>query len=167
MRESTWQGALKRANLEVEEAVARQEEALNELEEAKAKAAMATREAADLRAYAREQQLAFDRDVYQHRYTLASRFGRAGASASTFQAATMAPAGVGGGSRLNVQELEEVEQGLRNRLESFKARAWSGHGVGAEGESEIASMRAIKAIFDPDGIMNPGKIFSADESELQ
>jgi FAD/FMN-containing dehydrogenase len=29
-------------------------------------------------------------------------------------------------------------------------------------ESEIASMRAIKAIFDPDEIMNPGKIFLAN-----
>lgn len=27
-------------------------------------------------------------------------------------------------------------------------------------KSEIASMRGIKAIFDPDGIMNPGKVFS-------
>ena len=27
-------------------------------------------------------------------------------------------------------------------------------------ESEIDSMRSIKGVFDPDGILNPGKIFT-------
>ena len=44
------------------------------------------------------------------------------------------------------------------------------HGVGtlkapylgySKSDSEIDAMRAIKAIFDPDGILNPGKVFSA------
>jgi FAD/FMN-containing dehydrogenase len=43
------------------------------------------------------------------------------------------------------------------------------HGVGTlkapylnytKSESEIDAMRAIKSIFDPDGILNPGKVFS-------
>jgi FAD/FMN-containing dehydrogenase len=42
------------------------------------------------------------------------------------------------------------------------------HGVGTlkapylgytKTESEIEAMRAIKTIFDPDGILNPGKVF--------
>ena len=43
------------------------------------------------------------------------------------------------------------------------------HGVGTlkapylaytKSESEIAAMRAVKAIFDPDGVLNPGKVFA-------
>jgi FAD/FMN-containing dehydrogenase len=43
------------------------------------------------------------------------------------------------------------------------------HGVGTlkapylaytKSVSEIAAMRAVKAIFDPDGVLNPGKVFT-------
>jgi FAD/FMN-containing dehydrogenase len=48
------------------------------------------------------------------------------------------------------------------------------HGIGllkkhalhhSRSPGELAAMRAIKAHFDPDGIMNPGKIFDAQEAE--
>lgn len=65
----------------------------------------------------------------------------------------------------------EVSIDIFKAIQALGGSVSAEHGVGTlkapyleytRSESEIASMRAIKAIFDPDGIMNPGKIFSAD-----
>ena len=65
----------------------------------------------------------------------------------------------------------EVSIDIFKAIKALGGSVSAEHGVGTlkapyleytRSESEIASMRAIKAIFDPDGIMNPGKIFSTD-----
>ena len=70
----------------------------------------------------------------------------------------------------------EVSIDIFEAIKALGGSVSAEHGVGTlkapyleytRSESEIASMRAIKAIFDPDGIMNPGKIFSADSAKLQ
>ena len=59
----------------------------------------------------------------------------------------------------------QVYDSLRELGGSFSAE----HGIGLEkraslehwaGEQGIGLMRAIKAVFDPTGIMNPGKVLS-------
>ncbi len=80
--------------------------------------------AATPRSYARELQFAFDSNVQQHRYSFSSDLGRRSNYSSAFEA-TQTSSRLPVSSTVNVQELEEVEQGLRNRLESFKSRNWS------------------------------------------
>ncbi|QDZ22148.1 hypothetical protein A3770_07p46660 [Chloropicon primus] len=119
LRESTWQSALHRANAAVEEATNGQEEALNQLEEAKMKAALASKEASDLRSYARELQVTFDSNFYQHRSHSSSRYLRADDSSSFVQRTPVTSTAV------NLEELEKLEHGLKSRLESFKSRSWT------------------------------------------
>jgi FAD/FMN-containing dehydrogenase len=54
-------------------------------------------------------------------------------------------------------------------VEKYNGSISAEHGVGmtkrdylgySRSEAEIAVMKAIKAVFDPNGIMNPGKIFN-------
>jgi FAD/FMN-containing dehydrogenase len=54
-------------------------------------------------------------------------------------------------------------------VERYEGSISAEHGVGllkkdflsySRGEQEIAAMKAIKAVFDPKGVMNPGKIFT-------
>ena len=70
----------------------------------------------------------------------------------------------------------EVSVDIFKAIEALGGSVSAEHGVGTlkapyleytRSASEIASMRAIKAVFDPDGIMNPGKIFSSDSAEVQ
>jgi FAD/FMN-containing dehydrogenase len=62
-----------------------------------------------------------------------------------------------------------VYEGLKERGGSFSAE----HGIGLEkrrslekwaGETQIDLMRRLKAVFDPTGIMNPGKVLFARRS---
>jgi FAD linked oxidases, C-terminal domain len=43
----------------------------------------------------------------------------------------------------------------------FSARFWSPSDPRRHPPEVIAAMRAVKEIFDPDGILNPGKIFAS------
>ena len=63
----------------------------------------------------------------------------------------------------------EVSTDIFDAVKRLGGSVSAEHGVGtlkapylgySKSESEIDAMRAIKAIFDPDGIVNPGKVFS-------
>jgi len=67
-----------------------------------------------------------------------------------------------------VQCCAKVSEGVFAIVQEFGGSISAEHGVGllkkpflnyARTESEIAYMRSIKAVFDPAGILNPGKIF--------
>lgn len=64
----------------------------------------------------------------------------------------------------------EVSTDIFDAIKRLGGSVSAEHGVGtlkapylsySKSDSEIDAMRAIKAIFDPDGILNPGKVFSA------
>lgn len=66
-----------------------------------------------------------------------------------------------------VKECRKVDELVFKSLEKFQGSISAEHGVGLSKKSflnytrsgeEIALMRAIKAQFDPDGIINPGKV---------
>ena len=63
----------------------------------------------------------------------------------------------------------EVSADIFDAIKTLGGSVSAEHGVGtlkapylgySKSDSEIDAMRAIKAIFDPDGILNPGKVFS-------
>ena len=63
----------------------------------------------------------------------------------------------------------EVSTDIFDAIKALGGSVSAEHGVGtlkapylgySKSDSEIDAMRAIKAIFDPDGILNPGKVFS-------
>ena len=63
----------------------------------------------------------------------------------------------------------EVSRDIFDAIKTLGGSVSAEHGVGtlkapylgySKSDSEIDAMRAIKAIFDPDGILNPGKVFS-------
>ncbi len=67
-----------------------------------------------------------------------------------------------------IKSCHRVDEILFEKIESFGGSVSAEHGVGltkkpylhhTRSPEEITYMKAIKAIFDPDGIMNPGKIF--------
>ncbi|MCB0407304.1 MAG: FAD-binding oxidoreductase [Bdellovibrionales bacterium] len=70
-----------------------------------------------------------------------------------------------------IENCHKVDEILFEKIERFGGSVSAEHGVGltkkpylhhTRSHEEIAYMKAIKAVFDPDFIMNPGKIF--DES---
>ena len=67
-----------------------------------------------------------------------------------------------------VTACERATKLLSECLQRHEGSISAEHGIGlvkkpylhqTRSEAEIAAMRAIKAVFDPDGIMNPGKVF--------
>ena len=63
----------------------------------------------------------------------------------------------------------DVSTAIFDAIRTLGGSVSAEHGVGtlkapylgySKSDSEIDAMRAIKAIFDPDGILNPGKVFS-------
>ena len=63
----------------------------------------------------------------------------------------------------------DVSVAIFDAIKTLGGSVSAEHGVGtlkapylgySKSDSEIDAMRAIKAIFDPDGILNPGKVFS-------
>jgi FAD/FMN-containing dehydrogenase len=63
----------------------------------------------------------------------------------------------------------DVSVAIFDAIKTLGGSVSAEHGVGtlkapylgySKSDSEINAMRAIKAIFDPDGILNPGKVFS-------
>jgi len=63
----------------------------------------------------------------------------------------------------------QVSKDIFDEIKTLGGSVSAEHGVGtlkapylgySKSDSEIDAMRAIKAIFDPDGILNPGKVFS-------
>jgi glycolate oxidase subunit GlcD len=63
---------------------------------------------------------------------------------------------------------KSVDPDMFTLIQKYNGSISAEHGIGllkkdflsfSRSESEIASMRAIKKIFDPNGILNPGKIF--------
>ena len=67
------------------------------------------------------------------------------------------------------ERCNEVSTHIFNAIKTLGGSVSAEHGVGtlkapyldySKSDSEIDAMRAIKAIFDPDGILNPGKVFS-------
>ncbi len=73
--------------------------------------------------------------------------------------------------RLSAEEFAErcspVAKGFAMLLQEFGGSVSAEHGIGllkrdylkySRSEAEISALRAIKGIFDPDGIMNPGKL---------
>lgn len=67
-----------------------------------------------------------------------------------------------------LKECKRVDEILFERIEKFGGSVSAEHGVGltkkpylhhTRSSDEIAYMKAIKGVFDPDGILNPGKVF--------
>ena len=67
-----------------------------------------------------------------------------------------------------VADCERVTKLLADRLHAHGGSISAEHGIGlvkkpylssTRSEAEIALMRGIKAVLDPGGIMNPGKLF--------
>ena len=67
-----------------------------------------------------------------------------------------------------VADCERVTKVLAGALQRHGGSISAEHGIGlvkrpylgcTRSDAEIAAMRAIKAVFDPAGIMNPGKLF--------
>jgi FAD/FMN-containing dehydrogenase len=67
-----------------------------------------------------------------------------------------------------LQACHKVDELLFAKIESFGGSVSAEHGVGltkkpylhhTRSAEEISYMRAIKQVFDPDGILNPGKVF--------
>ena len=67
------------------------------------------------------------------------------------------------------ERCNEVSTDIFDSIKTLGGSVSAEHGVGmlkapylgySKSDSEIDAMRAIKAIFDPDGILNPGKVFS-------
>ena len=67
------------------------------------------------------------------------------------------------------ERCNEVTRDIFDAIKTLGGSVSAEHGVGtlkapylgySKSDSEIDAMRAIKAIFDPDGILNPGKVFS-------
>lgn len=67
-----------------------------------------------------------------------------------------------------LNECHRVDELLFEKIESFGGSVSAEHGVGltkkpylhhTRSEDEISYMRLIKRVFDPDGILNPGKVF--------
>ena len=67
------------------------------------------------------------------------------------------------------ERCNEVSTDIFDAIKTLGGSVSAEHGVGtlkapylgySKSDSEIDAMRAIKAIFDPDGILNPGKVFS-------
>ena len=63
----------------------------------------------------------------------------------------------------------DVSTAIFDAIKTLGGSVSAEHGIGtlkapylgySKSDSEINAMRAIKAIFDPDGILNPGKVFS-------
>jgi FAD/FMN-containing dehydrogenase len=66
------------------------------------------------------------------------------------------------------QKCETVSRQVLEVVQRFNGSISAEHGVGllkrdqlgfSRSETEITAMRSIKAVFDPDGVMNPGKVF--------
>lgn len=69
------------------------------------------------------------------------------------------------------QPKDEIDRAVYDLVRDFGGSVSAEHGIGLSKRSyleftrtgpEIAAMRAIKNALDPNGIMNPGKIFTAD-----
>ena len=67
------------------------------------------------------------------------------------------------------ERCNEVSANIFDAIKRLGGSVSAEHGVGtlkapylgySKSDAEIDAMRAIKAIFDPDGILNPGKVFS-------
>lgn len=67
-----------------------------------------------------------------------------------------------------LQKCGEVSKGVFDIVQAFGGSVSAEHGVGllkkdylsySRSEQEIALMRSVKQVFDPKGVMNPGKIF--------
>ena len=72
-----------------------------------------------------------------------------------------------------IKNCERVNQLLFSKIQEFGGTISAEHGVGllkkpylhyTRSMEEINYMREIKKIFDPDGIMNPGKIFNVEKN---
>ena len=68
-----------------------------------------------------------------------------------------------------LRECKRVDEVMFAMIEKFRGSISAEHGVGltkkpylghTRSEAEIALMKGIKRVFDPDGILNPGKIFN-------
>jgi FAD/FMN-containing dehydrogenase len=67
-----------------------------------------------------------------------------------------------------LRECKKVDEAMFSMIEKYQGSISAEHGVGltkraflshTRSREEIELMKGIKAVFDPDGIMNPGKIF--------
>jgi len=67
-----------------------------------------------------------------------------------------------------LKECKRVDELMFNMIEKLQGSVSAEHGVGltkkpylahTRSASEISLMKAVKKVFDPDGILNPGKIF--------
>ena len=67
-----------------------------------------------------------------------------------------------------LQQCEHVTKLLAQVLKDFDGSISAEHGIGlvkkgyldsTRGEAEIALMKAVKRAFDPQGLLNPGKVF--------